>query len=141
MNAHLKIYLLYSYVCVHIRTYTHIYICTQGHYLLRPSQLGLMNTPTAYLQMGKTSPTAVLDMALNKRMMRLGQIAEHEVHWWFAQPAGDVEYTSCFHNKCPEHDTKQSDGELPVMQERLGMWSISSLPSLPGPLAWSGTTW
>ena len=37
-------------------------------------------------------------------------------------------------NKCPGHDTKQSDGEVPVMLEILGMWSTSSLPLLPGSL-------
>ena len=31
-------------------------------------------------------------------------------------------------NECPAYDTKQSDCEVP------GMWSTSSLPSLPGPL-------
>ena len=58
-----------------------------------------------------------------------------------AQLAGTVEYTVYFSaegktssNKCPAYDTKQSDGEVPVMLELLGMWSTSSLPSLPGPL-------
>ena len=37
-------------------------------------------------------------------------------------------------NECPEYDTKQSNGEVPVMLELWGMWSISSLSSLPGPL-------
>ena len=37
-------------------------------------------------------------------------------------------------NKCPGYDTKQSDGEVPVMQEIFGMRSTSSLPLLPGPL-------
>ena len=37
-------------------------------------------------------------------------------------------------NKCPRYDTKQFDGEVPVMLELLGMWSTLSLPSLPGPL-------
>ena len=41
------------------------------------------------------------------------------------------------HNGCPEYDTKQSHGEVPVMLELCGMWSTPSLPSLPGPL-WSG---
>ena len=38
------------------------------------------------------------------------------------------------HNECPEYDTKQSDGEVPVM---LGLWEMQStlsLPSLPGQL-------
>ena len=37
-------------------------------------------------------------------------------------------------NECPRYDTKQSDGEAPVMLELWGMQSIPSLPSLPGPL-------
>ena len=34
-------------------------------------------------------------------------------------------------NECPGYDTKQSDGETPVMLELWGMRSIPSLPSLP----------
>ena len=40
-------------------------------------------------------------------------------------------------NKCPGYDTKQSDGEVPVMLELWGMLSTPSLLSLPGPL-WPG---
>ena len=35
---------------------------------------------------------------------------------------------------CSRYETKQSDGEAPVMLELLGIWSIPSLPSLSGPL-------
>ena len=35
------------------------------------------------------------------------------------------------------YDTKQSNGEVPVMLELWRMWSIPSLPLLPGPL-WPG---
>ena len=35
------------------------------------------------------------------------------------------------------YDTKQSDGEVPVMQELWEMQSTPSLPSIPGPL-WPG---
>ena len=45
-----------------------------------------------------------------------------------AQSAGAAEYTDCFSvegqdfsNECPRYDTKQSDGEAPVMLELLGM--------------------
>ena len=31
------------------------------------------------------------------------------------------------------YDTKQSDGEVPVMLKLWGMWSTPSLPLLPGP--------
>ena len=39
-------------------------------------------------------------------------------------------------NECPRYDSKQSDGDAPVL-ELLGMWSNPSLPSLSGPL-WPG---
>ena len=38
------------------------------------------------------------------------------------------------HNECPDYNTKQSDGDVPVMLELWGIWSTLSLPSLPGPL-------
>ena len=38
------------------------------------------------------------------------------------------------HNECPVYDTKQSDGEVPVMLELWGMRSTPSLPSLSGSL-------
>ena len=38
---------------------------------------------------------------------------------------------------CPGYDTKQSDGEVPVMLELWRMRSTPSLPLLPGPL-WPG---
>ena len=36
-------------------------------------------------------------------------------------------------NECPAYDSKQTDGEAPVMLELWGMRSTPSLPSLPGP--------
>ena len=48
----------------------------------------------------------------------------------FAQSAGTIGFTDCFSaegkdypNKCPVYDTKQSDGEVPVMLELWGMRS------------------
>ena len=38
-------------------------------------------------------------------------------------------------NDCPGYDTKQSDGEVPMMLELCGIRSTSSLPMLPG-LLW-----
>ncbi len=59
-----------------------------------------------------------------------------------AQSAGAAEYTVCiseerqdFPNECPGYDTKQSDGEAPVMLELWGMWSTPLLLSLQG-LLW-----
>ena len=37
-------------------------------------------------------------------------------------------------NEFPGYDTKQSDGEVPAMQELWGIQSTPLLPSLPGPL-------
>ena len=42
-------------------------------------------------------------------------------------------------SECHGYDTKQSDDVVLVMQELWGMWSTSSLPSLPGPL-WARVT-
>ena len=61
-----------------------------------------------------------------------------------AQSAGTVECTDSFsakeldsRNDCPGYDTKQSDGQAPVMLKLWGMQSISLLPLLPG-LLWPG---
>ena len=47
-----------------------------------------------------------------------------------AQSDGAVEFT----NECTGYDTKQPDGEVPVMLGLWGMRSTPSLPLLPGPL-------
>ena len=61
-----------------------------------------------------------------------------------AQSAGIAEYTECISakgwdspQKCPGYDTKQSDGEAPMMLEFWGMQITPLLPSLPGPF-WPG---
>ena len=60
-----------------------------------------------------------------------------------AQSAGAVEYTNCTSAvgvtppPFPGYDTKQSDGEIPVVLGLWGMWSTPSLLLLPGPL-WPG---
>ena len=57
-----------------------------------------------------------------------------------AHLAGAVEYTEFISaesktpNECSGYDSKQSDGEVPVMLELWGMQSTPSLPLLPGPL-------
>ena len=58
-------------------------------------------------------------------------------HRLIAQLAGAVEYTDHFSVGCPRYDTKQSNGEVPVMLELWGMQSTPSLPLLPGP-HWPG---
>ena len=60
----------------------------------------------------------------------------------FAQSAGAVEYIDCTAAVGYDtplqwvswYDTKQSDGEVPVMLGLWGIWSTPSLPLLPGPL-------
>ena len=62
----------------------------------------------------------------------------HFLSFFFVKSAGAVKYTDCTSsegydppNQCPEYDTKQSDGEVPVMLENWGIRSTPSLPSLP----------
>ena len=58
----------------------------------------------------------------------------HPLHFW--------KVISPLHpNDCPVYDTKQSDGELPVMLELWRIRNTPSLPSLLGPLSRSGSTW
>ena len=49
---------IHTSVCSYLSIYLSIY-------LSKPRLLGLQNTPTASLQMGKTSPTSVLFMTQN----------------------------------------------------------------------------
>ena len=72
--------------------------------------------------------------------MKIGCRGNTDKHL-IAQAAVATEYTECFSaeendspNECPRYDTKQSDGEVPVMQGLWGMRSTPSLLSLPGPL-------
>ena len=60
------------------------------------------------------------------------------------QSAGDVEYTVCIcggrldsFNECLGYDTKQTNGDAPVMLKLLGIWSAPSLLLLLCPL-WPG---
>ena len=70
---------------------------------------------------------------------------EYEGALWsinsIAQSAGAVKCTDCIPamgwdpcNEWSGYDTKQYDGEVPVMLEIWGMWIIPSLLSLSGPL-------
>ena len=56
--------------------------------------------------------------------------------------AGAVEHTDCFSaegedspNECPRYDTKQSDGEIPVMLELCGMQSTPYIAFAPDVVA------
>ena len=58
-----------------------------------------------------------------------------------ASSTGAAEYTNCIsagavrpHNECSVYDTKQSDGEAPIMLELWGMQSTPLLQLLPDPL-------
>ena len=72
--------------------------------------------------------------------------ADTDIHMHtITQLSGTVEYTDCTsaegypssNNECAGYDTKQSDGEVPMMLELWGMRGTSSLPSLPE-LHWPG---
>ena len=56
---------------------------------------------------------------------------------WFDLPNQLQNTPKRLPNECPGYDTKQSDGEAPVMLELWGMQNTPLLPSLPGP-AWPG---
>ena len=56
------------------------------------------------------------------------------ISFWIAQSAASLLRDKPPPNECPSYDTKQSDGEAPVILELWGMQSTPSLPSLPGPL-------
>ena len=45
-------------------------------------------------------------------------------------PSAPLQRDKTLPNECPGYDTKQSDGEVPVMLELWGMQNNSSLPSL-----------
>ena len=49
-------------------------------------------------------------------------------------PSVSLQKGKTLSNKCPGYNTKQSDGEVPIMLELWGMQSIPLLPSLPFPL-------
>ena len=87
-----------------------------------PSWLGLPNTPIASLQRSKTPPKTVL-------VAQLTGAAEYSDR--VSSEGQDSPY------KCPRYITKQSGDGDSVMLELYGMWTISSLSSLPGRL-WSG---
>ena len=63
-----------------------------------------------------------------------------EPHHQVIAPSDEtVEYTNNFSaeaknssNECPGYDTKQSDGQVPVILELWRMWSAPSLPLIPG---------
>ena len=68
----------------------------------------------------------------------LKSFALHRFYWsfLFCHAYLHVTYNSSRSiNECPGYDTKQSDGEVPVMLEPWGIQSSSSLPLLPG-LSW-----
>ena len=63
---------------------------------------------------------------------------QHDLLDWLLHPNLFFTGKSCPpSNECPRYDTKQSDGEVPVMLELWGIWNTSSLPLLSGPF-WLG---
>ena len=65
--------------------------------------------------------------------MHLSTHTHTHTHTHMAHSAGAIEYTEGQYsfNECPGYDTKQSDGESPVI---LRMQRTPLLPSLPGVL-------
>ena len=65
----------------------------------------------------------------------------HQKYFLWVHSAWAWECTDCFSaaspNECPLNDTKQSDGEAPVMLELWRIQTTPLLPSHPGPL-WTG---
>ena len=110
-NAFFWIILLHSFISTSFSLFFHV---------TKDPRLRLHYSSTAYLQRGKTLP--------NKdwlSRLRLQNTSTASLQWSKTPP------------KCPGNDTKQSDGEVPVMVTLWGMQSNPSLPSLPGPL-WPG---
>ena len=94
----------------------------------RANPIGDKNQPDNYLALDKK-------LSNTKRLIKVSGAAKNLIfnrnlpNRTFAQSAGTVEY-----NECPGYDTRQSDGEVPVMLELWGMRSTPLLPSLPGSL-------
>ena len=109
------------YVCLTRKILSQIYIYKYFvvvSSLFWPSQLELQNTPTVCLQRSKTPNECPV-----------------------AQSTGAAEFIDCISAEESDflfeslgYDTKQSDGEVPVMLELWGMRSTPSLASLPGSL-------
>ena len=60
----------------------------------------------------------------------------HRIHLWREVRPPDTT------NECPRYDTKQSDGEVPVMLELWGMQSTPFIAITPrSTLAQSGSSW
>ena len=84
----------------------------------------------------------ILDRSISPKYRTLtGTTAPGQSGSSTAQSAGTEEYTDCISaerqdspNECPGYNTKQSDGEVPVMLELWGIRTTPLLPSLPGPL-------
>ena len=57
--------------------------------------------------------------------------------WLWNSPTASLQRGKTPPNKRPGYDTKESDGEVPVMPELWGMHSTHSLPLIPG-LLWPG---
>ena len=123
---HAMLLLVYTYIdtLTPICTYTHTYTHAIPIYIYIPIQIH--SHPYAYILI------YAIPICIHTHI--------------FAQLAGAVEYINCTSaegynppppNECPEYDTKQSDGEVPVMLELWGMQSTLSLPSL----AWGVSTW
>ena len=67
----------------------------------------------------------------------LNMIVVQRLHIWLAlenTPTASLQSNKCPTNECPTYDTKQSNGEIPIMTGLWGMRSTHLLSSFPCPL-------
>ena len=84
--------------------------------------------------------TSILNYLMVMRQSRISGECGVLLHYHYSQVHCDLKWLYTFgsylcikENKPPEYDTKLSDGEAAVL-DLWGMWSIPSLPLLPGTL-------
>ena len=77
---------------------------------------------------------------MGKKLRRIKQEEGQDYNQLY-QSTGAVQYTDCIftgglrhRNECSGYNTKQSDGDVPVMLELWGTYRTPSLPPLPGSL-------
>ena len=125
--------------------FLHFIETTSQNIVLWPSQLGcrICQIYLCRRVRSSTSTMSVLDMTLNYLMVRLQSWSFEECGVPFSLPSS-FDWSCRIHRlhlcrgvsppQCPVYDTKQSDGEVPVMLQLWEMQNTSSLPSLPSSL-------
>ena len=123
--VHICVYIcMYMYTCMYVFVHICVYIfCILRFSLHSKPSLSLYYAPLLFLFAQLSTSGAIFPSA----PVSLGC----RIHWLYLCQGYDSP------NKFPGYDTKQSDGEVPVMLELWEMRRTPSLPSLPGPL-WPG---